>query len=110
MIPVCMRESVTFKDSDEIVWTFRPKTGALESDYMATGTKAQAEFDAGNAEAGIACHKEFFDRIVLGWSEQGTRMPKQDGKPSAIFNAEERMQVLEMWGKANSLTAEEKKS
>lgn len=112
MIPICMRETVSYKDSDGIIWLFKPKSGAMEAEYLTVNAAAAQLFEAGKVIEGVEAHRSFFDNVVLGWSEEGKRMPSYpvDKKPSKIFNADERSKIIEMWAKSGEVSSEEKKS
>lgn len=97
MIPISSKEFVEYTDpSDGVVFKFKPKGGLLERELF------EIWEDKNTAESRIKMIDELVDKIVLE--------PKYNGKPSDIFNSEEKAKLLQFWNEANKLTKEEKKS
>ncbi len=96
MIPISAREYVEYTDTDGIVFKFKPKSGLLEQE-MFDIYKKDSEADAQYVRINT-----FIDKILIA--------PKYDGKPSDVFNTQEKFMLLELWHKANKITVEEKKS
>ena len=105
MIPVCSKESIDYTDEDGVVWTFLPKTGRRERALVDLGEKAQGMSPADAMEASASLVNE----VLVGW--KGPGLPAfPDGGAADLLNSGERWRIIEMWGKANELPAEEKKS
>lgn len=105
MIPLSKRESVTHTDEDGVIWEFVPKTGLVERQLIAMIEGAEK---IGAVER-YDIWSDFFNRIVKKWTSD--KMPKFGENPAQYFAQEEIIRiVLEYWTKANTLTAEEKKS
>ena len=96
MIPLSMKEFVEFKDTDGIVFRFKPKGAMLERQQMdiwVDGESIEKYRDKLDA---------FIDSILI--------LPLYNDMPSKVFNSEEKIELLRMWNEANKLTREEKKS
>lgn len=105
MIPVCAKERIEYTDEDGVVWTFLPKTGRRERALVELGDKAQTMTPAEAMDSTAI----FIDEILVKWNGKGLPDPGV-AKLSAFLNSAERWRVIEMWGKANELPPEEKKS
>jgi len=105
MVPLCSRGKI-IHEVDGIKWHFQPRIGALDYD---TSDIFQRIVDA-NINEQMKLTEDYVNKILLGW--EGGSMPPYpaDKKPSQLFSHEERVEILIMWKKANSLTVEEKKS
>lgn len=90
MIPVSSREFVEHKDSDGVVWKFKPKTGSLEKEMF------------GIYEEDVP----FMTRL----SKTDAFIEKILVNPKADYNSDEQAEIIKFWNMANRLTAEEKKS
>jgi hypothetical protein len=104
MIPLSMKNEITYKDKDGNTWIFRPKTGEREyafykmcDDDNSEGRKVEDIFKR---------HDDFVDDVLIST----TAGDFQGKKPSQIFIQEEKAEILKMWNDANKLTVEEKKS
>ena len=96
MIPLSMKEFVEFKDTDGIVFRFKPKGAILERQQMDIWTEGESiEKYRDKLDA-------FIDSILI--------LPLYNDMPSKVFNSEEKIELLRMWNEANKLTREEKKS
>jgi len=96
MIPLSMKEFVEFKDTDGIVFRFKPKGAMLERQQMdiwVDGESIEKYRDKLDA---------FIDSILI--------LPLYNDMPSKVFNSDEKIELLRMWNEANKLTREEKKS
>jgi hypothetical protein len=108
MIPLSSRDSVTYTDSDGIVWKFKPKYGELET-LIAEIIESQKDMSVIDQ---IKKADDIINEILLGWSGGPESMPDYptDKMPASIFSQEEKSVLLwDYWYKANRLTAEEKK-
>ena len=96
MIPLSMKEFVEFKDTDGIVFRFKPKGAMLERQQMDIWREGET----------VDQYRDkldnFIDSILI--------LPLYADMPSKIFNSEEKIELLRMWNEANKLTREEKKS
>lgn len=103
MIPISMRESIEFTDSDGIVFKFKPKSAALEREFMILCFDMQKDTSIDSIDKTTT----FFNKIVLGWNGDG--MPEYNDNPAQYFNLEERMAIFTMWQECNVLSAVNKK-
>ena len=101
MIPLSCKETVSYTDNDGIVYTFKPKTGALEKEFFSLyDDREQAEASTWLGKVEVFLHK-----ILVSVADPQKRF---DGVPD--YNTREQQEILSFWSKANELTPEEKKS
>jgi hypothetical protein len=107
MIPVSSKGYVEHTDIDGVVWKFKPKAGDTE-DQLITFFDNKETTHTGLVKTG----RDLIDYILIGWSDPLKKgMPEypKDKKPSLLFTAEERNQIISFWYAANALSTEEKK-
>jgi hypothetical protein len=90
MIPLSSKESVEYKDSDSVVWKFKPKTGSLEKEMFGIYD------DNIDYKERLKVVDAFIDKILIS--------------PKADYNSDEQAEIIRFWNMANKLTPEEKKS
>jgi len=104
MIPLSMRESISYKDEDGLDWTFKPKTGEIERILL--GMRAGAEPEAVVAETDRVFGLIFVS--VIDPAGKYKTVKTEDGLK--LFSTTEKMEILRMWSeKANAIPAEDKK-
>ena len=109
MIPVSCKESVSFTDSDGIVYKFKPENGALER--RVTMLVYDAKKKDGDTLAAFKELDAIVEEIVLGWHDPEGRLPEFGTvKISDILNSNEKWELIGFWREANTLTVEQKKS
>jgi hypothetical protein len=90
MIPLSSKESVEYKDSDLVVWKFKPKTGLLEKEMFGIYD------DNIDYKERLKVVDAFIDKILIS--------------PKADYNSDEQAEIIRFWNLANKLKPEEKKS
>ena len=107
MIPLCSRDKITIVE-DGITWIFNPKIGLLEKELVV----AFADADKMTPVDQMEVSDNYIDRILVGWTDANKKMPAfpADKLPSKFFSQEEKIQLMLLWKRANTLTAEEKKT
>ena len=107
MIPLCSRDKIAIVE-DDITWVFNPKIGLLEKELV----MAFADTEKMSAKEQMDISDDYIDKILVGWTDNKKRMPNypEDKKPSKFFSQEEKIQIMLLWKRANTLTAEEKKT
>jgi hypothetical protein len=107
VIPISSKnEFVEYTDSDGVVFKFRPKTPALEREWV-TWSKIASQADT-DTQKSIDATRDFVNKILVGWS--GDNTPPVPTEPASIWVIEELSQLIEFWGNANTLSKEQKKS
>lgn len=104
MIPLAFAESIVHVEEDGGKWTFRPKTGALESKNF----ELLARLENAPALEQTQIMHEAVGAVLVSY-ENGTR--RMDGPELvAALNGEECANVMRMWHEANKIKVEQKKS
>lgn len=105
MIPLSCKESVEYKDDDGTIYVFKPKTGKSEREFCTTFT----DLDNKSLVEQMNMRDAFINKILVGF--RGPGMPAFPEKDVAdLFSIEQKIRIIEMWGKAGDATQEEKKS
>jgi hypothetical protein len=106
MIPLCCLDKVEYTDEDGTEWTFKPVTGDLEREYIKMNESINEQKDNS-----VKLIDELIGKVVLKCRPKDKPDYFKRHKICDSLTINEKLKVIiQVWQKANELSASEKKT